>query len=444
MKRSPACPWAWRVAIALLVLMLTSAASAQSNDQPAANPCASFEVGGASTPVDLGVDLSVFLKDADKQKAEQLVECAGSLSSITLFLNGYPMKGISARFGPAENQFIFHLAHTDNADTKNAWAALLGGIKDSDPVMPGEANTGGSTPYGRVVSVSVGFNDRPLKSTAWTRLHPIRRLSAWLFLIGLLFAIAMLIYMARRSGLIRDIGPDPVDDAGNRLYRNRRGKLVTRIVGDDGKATFRDQDGNLVLPGEVKPVMKTYSLARTQLAFWVVVTLATFFFIWLVTTDRQGLPTFVLGILGISAATSVGSTLIDASRRTGSESDRDALQAQLTQLQTELAAATTAGDAAKQAAINRQIKETEDAIKRIDDFKPGPTRGFWKDILSDDTGVTIHRFQIVAWTIVLGIIFTLTVINTLIMPNYDGTLLALMGISSGAYISLKPTEKQGG
>jgi hypothetical protein len=28
------------------------------------------------------------------------------------------------------------------------------------------------------------------------------------------------------------------------------------------------------------------------------------------------------------------------------------------------------------------------------------------------------------------------------MPNFDGTLLALMGISSGAYISLKPTEKQ--
>ncbi|HJQ26708.1 MAG TPA: hypothetical protein VKA60_22520 [Blastocatellia bacterium] len=440
MKRSPACPRAWRVAIAILVLMLASIASAQAPAEPAANPCAAYEVGGASTPVDLGVDLSVFLKD-DKQTAQQLVECAGSLSNVTLFLNGYAMKGIPARYGPAPNQLIFRLEHTDNAATQNAWAALLGGIKKSDPPQPGETD---ADPYGRVVSVSVGYNDKPLKSTAWTRLHPIRRVTAWVFLAVLLFGLVALIYWARHSGLIRDIGPDPVDDAGNRLYRSRQGKLVTRTVNDEGKAIFKDQDGNIYLPKDVKPVMKTYSLARTQLAFWVVITLASFFFIWLVTTDRQGLPTFVLGILGISSATAVGSTLIDSSRRTGSESDRDAYEAKLTQLQTDLAAATAANDAAKQASINRQITETQAAIKRIDDFKPGVTTGFWKDILSDDTGVTIHRFQIVAWTIVLGIIFTLTVINTLIMPNYDGTLLALMGISSGAYLTLKPTEKQDG
>lgn len=442
MKPSPNRPLAWRPAIGILVLMFANAASAEPDAQnqngtpPKPNPCDPYSVSAASTPVALGVDLSVYLGSG--QTAQVLVECAGSLSSLTLYLDGYPMKGIPARYGPVENQIIFRLERTENADTQKAWSALLGGIKESSDRMATEPATP-EQPYGRVVSVSVGYGDKPLKTNAWTRLRPIRRWTAWLFLIGLAFSFGLLVYMARRSNLIRDIGPDPVDENGNRLYRNRRGKPVIREVGSDGKVTFKDENGKLVLSSEVRPVMKTYSLARTQLAFWVFVTLASFFFIWIVTTDRQTLPTFVLGILGISSATAVGSTLIDSSRRTGSESDRDALEAQLTQLQTAAASET---DATKLASINRQIKETQDAIKRIEDFRPGPTRGFWKDILSDDTGITIHRFQIVAWTIVLGIIFGVTVINTLLMPNFDGTLLALMGISSGAYISLKPTEKQ--
>src|SRR6185369_4468501 len=68
--------------------------------------------------------------------------------------------------------------------------------------------------------------------------------------------------------------------------------------------------------------------------------------------------------------------------------------------------------------------------------------GFVKDILSDVNGVTFHRFQIVVWTIVLGVIFGWTVWKRLAMPEFSDTLLALMGISAGTYLGFKFPERQ--
>ncbi|MCK5467548.1 MAG: hypothetical protein KAI99_03540, partial [Cyclobacteriaceae bacterium] len=70
--------------------------------------------------------------------------------------------------------------------------------------------------------------------------------------------------------------------------------------------------------------------------------------------------------------------------------------------------------------------------------------GFINDILSDNTGFSFHRFQILIWTIVLGIIFIVEVISNLQMPEFDDTLLMLMGISSGTYIGFKFPEQQPG
>ena len=55
-------------------------------------------------------------------------------------------------------------------------------------------------------------------------------------------------------------------------------------------------------------------------------------------------------------------------------------------------------------------------------------------------GVSFHRFQIAAWTIVLGIIFVTQVYKVLAMPDFNGSLLALLGISAGTYIGLKIPE----
>nr|ALS89246.1 stage V sporulation protein AB [uncultured bacterium] len=67
---------------------------------------------------------------------------------------------------------------------------------------------------------------------------------------------------------------------------------------------------------------------------------------------------------------------------------------------------------------------------------------FLRDILSDSSGYSFHRFQIFAWTIVLGIIFVSAVYNNLNMPEFSGTLLGLMGLSSGTYIGFKFPEKK--
>jgi hypothetical protein len=63
------------------------------------------------------------------------------------------------------------------------------------------------------------------------------------------------------------------------------------------------------------------------------------------------------------------------------------------------------------------------------------------DLLRDGDGISFHRFQIVVWTIVLGVIFVRAVAIDLTMPEFDTTLLGLMGLSSGTYIGFKFPEK---
>jgi hypothetical protein len=75
--------------------------------------------------------------------------------------------------------------------------------------------------------------------------------------------------------------------------------------------------------------------------------------------------------------------------------------------------------------------------------KPPITTGSWlRDILTDNSGtVGLHRFQIVAWTVVLGCIFIVSVARDLSMPEFNTTLLTLMGISAGTYLGFKlPTN----
>jgi hypothetical protein len=68
---------------------------------------------------------------------------------------------------------------------------------------------------------------------------------------------------------------------------------------------------------------------------------------------------------------------------------------------------------------------------------------FLGDILADTDGISVHRFQIFVWTIVLGIIFLRSVVTELSMPEFNGTLLALMGISSATYVGAKLTPAGG-
>jgi hypothetical protein len=67
---------------------------------------------------------------------------------------------------------------------------------------------------------------------------------------------------------------------------------------------------------------------------------------------------------------------------------------------------------------------------------------WWRDILSDGIDLSIHRFQMVAWTIVLGVVFLHQVYSRLSMPELPAVLLGLMGLSAGTYLGLKITAEK--
>lgn len=69
-----------------------------------------------------------------------------------------------------------------------------------------------------------------------------------------------------------------------------------------------------------------------------------------------------------------------------------------------------------------------------------PSIGFWRDIVSDDSGPVLHRLQLVAWSLVLGVGYVYGTIVLLQLPEIDPSLLGLMGMSAGGYLVMKPGE----
>jgi hypothetical protein len=144
------------------------------------------------------------------------------------------------------------------------------------------------------------------------------------------------------------------------------------------------------------PNQRPYSLSLFQMAFWFFLVIAAYVFVWLITDELDTITESILALIGIGAATALGATLIDQKK------------------------AAPAPD------------------------EPGGTsKGFLNDVMSDPTGVSLHRFQMFVWTVVLGVIFIGSVYKNLAMPQFSATLLGLMGISSGTYLGFKVPEKTG-
>jgi hypothetical protein len=144
----------------------------------------------------------------------------------------------------------------------------------------------------------------------------------------------------------------------------------------------------------VDGVRQPFSLGRSQMACWFFLILLSYVFLWLVTGDRDTIPPSLLGLMGISSATALVAAAIPSLHRDQGKSTR-------------------------------------------------VSRGFWRDlVLGDDGVVALDRLQIVVWTIVLSGVFVTSVLWDLIMPEFNTTLLALMGISSGTYLGFKLPPKQ--
>jgi hypothetical protein len=213
-------------------------------------------------------------------------------------------------------------------------------------------------------------------------------------------------------------------------------------------------------PEGVEPV----SLAKAQMAWWFVVIAAAFAFLWVTTGNIDTINGTCLTLLAIGTTTAL-TTMAVQGNRTGPRdlSDvlqktphemlklkpaelRDAIAARKKEL-AETGASTMAAE--ELAEVTAILKTFEGKLDRF--FKRRPQwcplrvyywryrlRTVFEDLLTEQAGAyDFHRFQMLAWTLVLGSVFIVKVFSDRTMPQFDSNLLLLMGISSGAYIGFK-------
>ncbi len=244
-------------------------------------------------------------------------------------------------------------------------------------------------------------------------------------LILLVGAVVGFLYMLVRSGIVRD---------------------TTCPVREDG------------LP----PV----SLGRCQMAFWFFLVISAFYFLWLITGrgDTDTINSTVLILIGISAGTALGSAIVskneaDAAAAAKTMPSRPtivypeaiaAAKAALAQAVAErkiISPSDKAAVTAIDAKITTQTSEVARLKSELKRWRAVHRSQLLLDLLSEedasanqDRVVTFHRFQIVVWTLILGVVFVSEVFTKLAMPVFDATLLTLMGISSGTYLGFKVSK----
>ncbi|HEY2232563.1 MAG TPA: hypothetical protein VGK01_03720 [Candidatus Angelobacter sp.] len=195
------------------------------------------------------------------------------------------------------------------------------------------------------------------------------------------------------------------------------------------------------------PARPPFSLGRVQMAWWFSLVISAYVYICLITKEINIITATTLTLIGISAGTGLASVFVDKQKIEDEENQKISLQSERSVVQARIVALTAVAPAAG----SPEALELQDREKRLAEieallakFPAAPvipaSKGFL-DILRDGEGLSFHRFQIAIWTIVLGLVFVKSAFLDLIMPDFDATLLGLMGISSGTYIGFKFPEK---
>jgi len=221
--------------------------------------------------------------------------------------------------------------------------------------------------------------------------------------LAFVLLVGSFVLCVRRSSLLRDdpyvwieselqalrddavtAGNQPVPDEKPEDRRARQAALRKLVEGLDGElARFKAGTND-------KPVRLrcTYSLARSQMAFWLILSTSGFAYIWLTTGQYYNLITGgLLVLLGISGTTGIAA-----------------------------------------------IQMTQDAAAKR------RSRNFVSDILSDGDGPQLYRLQAVAWTLILGLIFIWHVLYDFRFSEFDQNLLIMIGISQSLYLGFKARD----
>jgi hypothetical protein len=233
----------------------------------------------------------------------------------------------------------------------------------------------------KMAQLQVGTKSRCLTNEKEIYIHIRETWMIWAGIACLIALAVLFIYLVKKKELLRDF-----------MYFNDgsvAGVPAVKVVD-----AYGPDPTNEVLRHDIP-----YSLARTQLAFWTLVVVVSLIFIWFNTDTLGYITTTAITLLGISGGTSVIAKIIDVSHKN---------TAQLISAQ--------------------QFKDT---------YK---SKGILTDIMSDEKGISVHRFQLVLFTVGLGIYFIWHVIYYLQMPDYSTTLLLLIGVSNTTYAGLKINE----
>jgi hypothetical protein len=224
-----------------------------------------------------------------------------------------------------------------------------------------------------------------------------------------------------------------------------------------GKNTdlLRDRDLNARADGRAQ-----FSLARIQLAFWLYLVVGAFLIIWLVTDRLDTLNASVLALLGISSGTLLASKLANTFTLTDGQvpadplrvaragKSYDTLTTELTthrrELEREARRIEPNPDHLEASAYEEARRKLEYRLEQTDTdlayLRHSVFSRFFVDLLSENGRLSLHRLQIVVWTVVLGVVFVARVRRELAMPEFSDTLLGLMGLSSVTYVALKVPE----
>ena len=363
------------------------------------------------------LDIDKWLQDA---KVKDRLPQDRETKRLVPFINGHPLPGVypdkselyeyddAAGLHHIGRSFHFTLVRT--AASKSAWDRLL-----NRPV------------FVRPMELSIGYEDgeamptwvvpkTDVESQFQMILIPTRRFFAGVAVI--VGSLVLFLILAGRTDIIRD---------------------TTVALRPDGQ--------------------RPYSLARAQMAFWFFLVIGSFFFLWIITGDMDTLTDSVLALIGISAGTALGSAFIDAGKKARpslvgdqpidfgqprenvAEQYRARIEEAKKQLDELQARKPTAADPEANQRQQEALMEDIEALRSSADyFEWPPWKGVMHDLLSEGGLISFHRFQIFVWTLVLGIIFIVSVYQELAMPQFSATLLGLLGISAGTYVGFKLPE----
>ena len=330
---------------------------------------------------------------------------------ISLYLDGRQIPVAEPNVHLFSDELEFRLVNLGTPESKKAWNDLLEPLSFTRPILVrvGPAN-----------GLPLAFEKQP----ASIQLIVVPQFWFWVWVVLFGAGLLVFVWLVKHTNILRDTG-------------------------------------GAIEPGQ----LPKYSLARTQMAFWTILVLGGFVFLWLVLDETDAMTSSAVTLIGISGSTALGAVLVDSGKRSEVTAKLAPLQQEQQALQSDAAVAAVQPAPAKgtppaivpqppnnppattpQPPVVQQVR-TAELSRQIDALHQQaasrPTVHFLNDILSDSNGICLHRVQIFVWTLVLGVTYVRHVYEHLEMPEFSGTLLALMGVSSGTYIGFKFPEKQG-